>query len=71
MRLCDPRVYLPVMGINANVVIECMCAGCTNEFPIVDGFACEASVGNRQTIAFVCSPACYLAAVPSERMGHA
>jgi hypothetical protein len=60
----DAAQYLPHMGLDPMRVVTCPAPTCPNTFALVDGFAIEAIVGERVSIVFFCSPACYLNEVP-------
>jgi hypothetical protein len=47
--------YLPQMGLHPSRVVGCAAAKCQNSFALADGFAVEAIVAGKFSIAFFCS----------------
>ena len=64
MTTTDASKYLPQMGLNPSMVVGCAAANCPNSFALANGFAIEAIVGEKASIAFFCSAACYLNEIP-------
>lgn len=64
MTTADASKYLPHMGLNPLKVVGCAAPKCPNSFVLVNAFPAEAIVGEKISIAFFCSAACYLNAVP-------
>ena len=64
MTMADASQYLPHMGLDPMRVVACAAPTCPHTFALVDGFAIEAIVGDRVSVVFFCSPACYLNEVP-------
>jgi hypothetical protein len=60
----DALKYLPHMGLDPLQVVGCAAAKCQNSFALTNGFAIEAVVGERVSIAFFCSARCYLNEIP-------
>jgi hypothetical protein len=56
----DALKYLPHMGLDPLRVVYCAAAKCQNSFALANGFAVEAIVAEKATIAFFCSAHCYL-----------
>ena len=56
----DALKYLPHMGLDPSRVVGCAGAQCQNSFTLANGFAVEAIVGEKFSIAFFCSAGCYL-----------
>jgi hypothetical protein len=61
----DASKYLPQMGLDPSRVVGCAGAQCQKSFTLANGFAVEAVVAEKLTIAFFCSPGCYLNENPS------
>ena len=61
----DAQKYLPQMALDPLKVVGCAAAKCLNSFALANGFAVEAIVGERNSIAFFCSAGRYLNAIPS------
>src|SRR5215831_2453147 len=57
--------YLPQMGLDLSRVVGCAGAKCQNSFAPANGFAVEAIVAEKFSIAFFCSAGCYLNELPS------
>jgi hypothetical protein len=57
--------YLPQMGLDPSRVVGCAAAKCQNSFALANGFAVEAIVAEKFSIAFFCSAGCYLNEIPS------
>jgi hypothetical protein len=51
----DALKYLPQMGLDPSRVVGCAGAKCQNSFALANGFAVEAIVGEKFSIAFFCS----------------
>jgi hypothetical protein len=64
MTTTDASKYLPHMGLNPSKVVGCAAPECQNSFALVNAFPVEVIVGERVSIAFFCSAACYLNEVP-------
>jgi hypothetical protein len=64
MRSADAMKYLPQMGLDPSQVVGCAAENCPNSFALADGFAIEAIVGEKASIAFFCSARCYLNEIP-------
>jgi hypothetical protein len=45
-------------------VVGCAAVKCQNSFALANGFAIEAIVGEKVSIAFFCSAGCYLTEIP-------
>ena len=60
----DALKYLPQMGLDSSQVVGCAAAKCRNTFTLANGFAVEAIVAEKFSIAF-CSAGCYLNEIPS------
>jgi hypothetical protein len=61
----DALKYLPQMGLDPLRVVGCAAAQCQNSFALANGFAVEAIVAQKFSIAFFCSAGCYLNEIPS------
>jgi hypothetical protein len=61
----DALKYLPQMGLDPLRVVGCGAAQCQNSFALANGFAVEAIVAQKFSIAFFCSAGCYLNEIPS------
>ena len=61
----DALKYLPQMGLDPLRVVGCAGAKCQNSFALANGFAVEAMVGEKFSIAFFCWAGCYLNEIPS------
>ena len=61
----DALKYLPQMGLDPSRVVSCVGAKCQNSFTLANGFAGEAIVAEKLSIAFFCSAGCYLNEIPS------
>ena len=61
--------YLPQMGLD--LVVGCAGTKCQNCFPLANGFAVEAIVADKLSIAFFCSAGCYLNEIPSNCLARA
>lgn len=70
MRPTDAMAYLPQMGLNPLMMVECASPGCTNAFLLAKGFAMEARIGEKMSMAFFCSDVCYLSVVPPHCCGR-
>jgi hypothetical protein len=64
MMTTDASKYLPHMGLDPTKMVGCAAPSCTNSFALANGFAVEAMVGERISIAFFCSASCYLSGIP-------
>jgi hypothetical protein len=64
MTIADASQFLPHMGLDPLRVVGCAAPKCQNSFTLTDGFATEAIVGDKVSIAFFCSAGCYLNEVP-------
>jgi hypothetical protein len=64
MTTTDAVKYLPQMGLDPLKVVGCAAARCQNSFALANGFAVEAFVGERNSIAVFCSARCYLNEIP-------
>jgi hypothetical protein len=71
MMSTDALKYLPHMGLDPLRVVGCPAAECQNSFALVNGFAVEAVVGGKISIAFFCSASCYLSEIPLICCGRA
>jgi len=60
MTTTDALKYLPQMGLDPFRVVGCAAENCQNAFPLANGFAVEATVAEKASIAFFCSAYCYL-----------
>src|SRR5262249_10743524 len=56
----DALKYLPQMGLDPSRVVGCAGAQCQKSFTLANGFAVEAVVAEKLSIAFFCSASCYL-----------
>ena len=61
----DALKYLPQMGLDPLRVVGCAAVQCQNSFALANGFAVEAIVAQKFSIAFFCSAGCYLNEIPS------
>jgi hypothetical protein len=61
----DALKYLPQMGLDPSRVVGCAGAQCQKFFTLANGFAVEAVVAEKLSIAFFCSASCYLNEIPS------
>ena len=66
----DALKYLPQMGLDPLRVVGCAAAKCLNSFALANGFAVEAIVGERNSIAFFCSAGRYLNEIPLNCCGR-
>ena len=64
MTTTDALKYLPHMGLNPMQVVGCAAPRCRNSFALANGFAIEAIVDEKGSIAFFCSAGCYLSEIP-------
>jgi len=64
MTTTDASKYLPHMGLNPLRVVGCPATACQKSFALADGFAVEAVIEGKTSVAFFCSAACYLEEVP-------
>ena len=64
MTTTDALKYLPQMGLDPLRVVGCAAVKCQNSFALANGFAIEAFVGEKVSIAFFCSAGCYLNEIP-------
>jgi hypothetical protein len=60
----DASKYLRQMGLDPSRVVGCAAEKCQNTFVLANGFAVEATIGERCSIAFFCSARCYLNEIP-------
>ena len=67
----DALRYLPQMGLDPSRVVGCAGAKCQNSFALANGFAVEAIIAEKFSIAFFCSAACYLNEIPSNCLARA
>jgi hypothetical protein len=67
----DALRYLPQMGLDPSRVVGCAGAKCQNSFALANGFAVEAIVAEKFSIAFFCSADCYLNEIPSNCLARA
>ena len=67
----DALKYLPQMGLDPSRVVGCAAAKCQNSFALANGFAVEAIVAEKLSIAFFCSAGCYLNEIPSNCLARA
>jgi hypothetical protein len=67
----DALKYLPHMGLDPSRVVGCASAQCQKSFTLANGFAVEAVVAEKLSIAFFCSPSCYLNEIPSNCLARA
>jgi hypothetical protein len=67
----DALRYLPQMGLDPWRVVGCAGTKCQNSFATANGFAVEAIVGEKFSIAFFCSAGCYLNEIPSNCLARA
>jgi hypothetical protein len=58
-------------GPRPSRVVGCAGAKCQNSFALANGFAVEAIVGEKFSIAFFCSAGCYLNEIPSNCLARA
>jgi len=65
MTTTDASKYLPQMGPDPSRVVGCAAPKCRNSFALAKGFAVEAIVAEKFSIAFFCSAGCYLNEIPS------
>jgi hypothetical protein len=71
MTIADASQYLPHMGLDPLRVVGCAKLNCRNSFVLANGFAVEAIVGEKASVAFFCSAGCYLNEVPVDCCGRA
>jgi hypothetical protein len=64
MMTTDALKYLPHMGLDPLRVVGCPATECQNSFALANGFAVEAMVKGKNSIAFFCSAGCYLSEIP-------
>jgi hypothetical protein len=64
MTTTDALKYLPQMGLDPWRVVGCAARKCKNSFALANGFAIEAIVEEKTSIAFFCSAGCYLHEIP-------
>jgi hypothetical protein len=57
--------YLPQMGLDPSRVVGCAGTKCQNSFALANGFAVEAIVAGKFSIAFFCSAGWYLNEISS------
>ena len=67
----DALKYLPQMGLDPSRVVGCAGAQCQKFFTLANGFAVEAVVAEKLSIAFFCSASCYLNEIPSNWLARA
>jgi hypothetical protein len=67
----DALTYLPQMGLDPSRVVGCAGAQCQKSFTLANGFAVEAVVAEKLSIAFFCSASCYLNEIPSNCLARA
>jgi hypothetical protein len=61
----DALKYLPQMGLDPSRVVNCTAAKCQYSFALANGFAVEAIVAGKFSIAFFCLAGRYLNEIPS------
>jgi hypothetical protein len=64
MTSTDALKYLRQMDLDPLQVVGCAAPTCQNSFALANGFAIEAVVEEKTSIAFFCSAGCYLNEVP-------
>jgi len=64
MIITDASKCLLQLGLDPLKVVGCAAEQCQSSFALVNGFVIEAIVGDEASIAFFCSPACYLNEIP-------
>ena len=62
--MSDAAKYLPHMGLDPSRVVGCAAPRCQSCFALANGFAVQAVIEERVSIAFFCSAVCYLNEVP-------
>ena len=67
----DALKYLSQMGLDPPLVVGCAGAKCQNAFILANGFAVEAIVAEKLSIAFFCSAGCYLNEIPPNCLARA
>ena len=67
----SPLKYLPQMGLDPSWAVRCALTKCQNSFALANGFAVEAIVAEKLSIAFFCSAGCYLNEIPSNCLARA
>jgi hypothetical protein len=67
----DALKYLPHMGLDPLRVVGCAGAQCQKCFTLANGFAVEAVIAEKLSIAFFCSASCYLNEIPSNCLARA
>ena len=67
----DALKYLPQMGLDPSRVVGCAATKCQNSFTLANGFAVEAIVAEKLSIAFFCSTGCDLNETPSNCLARA
>jgi len=67
----SPLKYQPQMSLDPSRVVGCAAAKCQNSFALANGFAVEAIVAEKFSIAFFCSAGCYLNEIPSNCLARA
>jgi len=60
----DALKYLAQMGLEPSRVVSCAATKCQISFALANGFAIEAIVAEKFSIAFFCSAGCYLDEIP-------
>jgi hypothetical protein len=65
MIAADALKYVPQMGLDPSRVVGCATAKGQNSFALANGFAVEAIVAEKLSIAFFCSAGCYLNGIQS------
>ena len=73
MRIHEALLYLPHRNLDPLAVIECQAMSCTCSVQLARAYAFPAQARNATKVhmAFFCSEACYLAAVPPDAMHQA
>jgi hypothetical protein len=64
MTTADASKYLPHMGLDPLQVVGCAAPQCQSCFALANGFAVQAIIKEKVSIAFFCSAGCYLNEVP-------
>jgi hypothetical protein len=69
MFLNDPGIYMRMRGYPPTIILEC--AVCPARFQAKDGLAFPATAKGQTVMAAFCCAACYLTAMPIEKLWRA
>jgi hypothetical protein len=67
----DASTYLPQMGLDPLRLVGCARVQSQKSFTLANGFALVTVVAEKLSIAFFCSPGCYLNEIPSNSLARA